>query len=70
MPQQESLLNDAYVHTTDGSPVANILEKGAINNQIRGYILDQFKKEKGYYPAVEEQLKYIHQTIMVMNILN
>ena len=59
MPQQESLLNDAYVHTTDGSPAANMLEKGAINNQIRGYILDQFKKEKGYYPAVEELQQYI-----------
>lgn len=59
MPQQETLLNDAYVHTTDGSPAANILEKGAINNQVRDYILDQFVKEKGYYPAVEELQKYI-----------
>lgn len=59
MPQQETLLNDAYVHITDGSPAANILEKGAINNQVRDYILDQFVKEKGYYPAVEELQKYI-----------
>lgn len=60
-PQQEKLLNEAYIHSKDGIPDAAITtEKGAVNQQVRTAILDKYYREKHYYPRNADVLnKYI-----------
>ena len=60
-PQQEELLNEAYLHSKDGRPEARMLtEKGAVNQQVRTAILDKYYQENHTYPKnVDELNKYI-----------
>lgn len=60
-PQQEKLLNEAYLHSEGGIPDAAItIEKGAVNQQVRTAILDKYYREKHYYPRNADELnKYI-----------
>lgn len=59
LPEQENLLNKAYPHSKVKTEAHKILEKGAVNNQLRTLIIDDFKQKNGRYPSVSELQKYI-----------
>lgn len=62
LPQQEQLLNKAYIHSKNGIPDAALInEKGAVNQQLRTQILDSFKDNFGRYPSLKELNKYIDE---------
>ena len=53
-PQQEKILNEAYIHTEGGIPEAKLItEKGAVNQQVREAILDKYYQENHVYPHNE-----------------
>ena len=53
-PQQEKILNEAYIHTKGGIPEAKLItEKGAVNQQVREAILDKYYQENHVYPHNE-----------------
>lgn len=60
-PQQEKILNEAYIHSEGGIPEASqTIEKGAVNQQVREAIIDKYYREKHVYPHNETVLnKYI-----------
>jgi len=50
-PQQEKILNEAYIHSKGGIPEAELItEKGAVNQQVREAILDKYYRENHVYP--------------------
>lgn len=56
MQKQEDLLHKAYKHSQRrGIPDAEMVEeKGAVNQQLRTHIIEQFKSENGHYPTQKE----------------
>ena len=60
MKKQEKLLNEAYPHQKGGIPEASeIIEKGAVNQQLRSLIIQKFKNDKGRFPSTVELQDYI-----------
>lgn len=56
MQKQEALLNKAYKHSQRrGVPDAELVEeKGAVNQQLRTHIIENFRNENGRYPTQKE----------------
>ena len=60
MKKQEKLLNEAYPHQKGSIPEASeIIEKGAVNQQLRSLIIQKFKNDKGRFPSTIELQDYI-----------
>lgn len=62
LPEQKDLLNKAYVHSKDSTlPTGKIDEKGAVNQQLRTLIINEYKDSYGRYPEVQELQDYIDE---------
>lgn len=60
MQKQENILNKAYKHQKGGIKEASeVIEKGAVNQQLRSLIIQKFKNEKGRFPSTTELQNYI-----------
>lgn len=59
LEEQVNLLQSAYKHT-DGDPITSLTdEKGAVNQQLRTSIINQFEQEFNRHPTVEEYQRYV-----------
>lgn len=59
LEEQVNLLQSAYKHT-DGDPLTSLTdEKGAVNQQLRTSIINQFEQEYNRHPTVEEYQEYV-----------
>lgn len=62
LPEQKDLLNKAYIHSKDSTlPTGKIDEKGAVNQQLRTLIINEYKDSYGRYPEVQELQDYIDE---------
>lgn len=60
LPEQKDLLNKAYIHSKDSTlPTGKIDEKGAVNQQLRTLLINEYKDSYGRYPEVQELQDYI-----------
>ena len=58
MQKQEDLLNKAYKHTDKDLREASLIkEKGAVNQELRASIIEDYYKQYGHYPTDEIQLR-------------
>lgn len=61
MQKQEDMLQKAYPHSENGITEAKVtVEKGAVNQQLRENIINNFKNKTGRYPTLKELLSEIN----------